>query len=300
MSFPRTCGDGPVEVGTGRREWTFPPHVRGWDACDQTRMTVAGQRLHRLANLCELVEGPAPVQGRTRHGHRAGLARASPRAPPHDAAHTDRRRQHGRHLRRADRRLRDRGQPRGTDDPQVRGPVRRDALADLSAHRELPHGRLERPSPSGGSSPQSRPHVRNAVRRLVRGRRDRGGRTRAKPAADRTGRGCGRRRRVHAHDRREDARRAALGPRRPAASARAEPPPRRERPARGVREASLRALEIACTGWCNIHVAGRDDSHLRYGAFAQALLPDHDIEAPRETTRILGHLRPRGPTPRLV
>ena len=44
-------------------------------------------------------------------------------------------------------------------------------------------------------------------------------------------------------------------------------------------EASLQALEIACTGRRNIHVAGRDDSHPRYRAIAQALLPDLDIEA---------------------
>ena len=34
----------------------------------------------------------------------------------------------------------------------------------------------------------------------------------------------------------------------------------RERPARGVSEVSLRALEITCTGRRNIHFAGRDDS----------------------------------------
>ena len=40
--------------------------------------------------------------------------------------------------------------------------------------------------------------------------------------------------------------------------------PRRERPARGMGEATLQALEIACTGRRNIHVAGRNDSHPRY------------------------------------
>ena len=74
-------------------------------------------------------------------------------------------------------------------------------------------------------------------------------------------------------------------------------PPRRERPAWGMGEATLQALEIARTGRRNIHVAGRDDSHPRYRAIAQALLPELDIEATRETTWFLGHLRPRGPTP---
>ena len=60
--------------------------------------------------------------------------------------------------------------------------------------------------------------------------------------------------------------------------------------------ANLRALEIACTGRRNIHVAG-SDSHPHYGAFAHALLPDLNVEAPRETTRILGHLRPLGASP---
>ena len=68
-------------------------------------------------------------------------------------------------------------------------------------------------------------------------------------------------------------------------------PPRRERPARSVSEASLRALEIARTGRRNIHVAG-SDSHPRYGAFAHALLPDLNVEAPRETTPLLGHCAP--------
>ena len=57
-------------------------------------------------------------------------------------------------------------------------------------------------------------------------------------------------------------------------------------------EATLQALEIACTGRRNIHVAGRDDSHPRYGAFPHALLRDLDIEASHETTRILGHCDP--------
>ena len=69
-------------------------------------------------------------------------------------------------------------------------------------------------------------------------------------------------------------------------------PPRRERPAWAVSEASLRALEIACAVRRNIDVAGRNDSHPRYRAIAQALLPELDIEATRETTRILGHCDP--------
>ena len=57
-------------------------------------------------------------------------------------------------------------------------------------------------------------------------------------------------------------------------------------------EASLRTLEIACTGRRNIHIAGRNDSHPRYRAFAHALLPDLDTEAPCETTTLLGHCAP--------
>ena len=68
-------------------------------------------------------------------------------------------------------------------------------------------------------------------------------------------------------------------------------PPRPEWPASSMSEASLRAREIACTGRRNIHVAG-SDSHPRYGACAHALLRDLDIEAPRETTRLLGHCAP--------
>ena len=57
-------------------------------------------------------------------------------------------------------------------------------------------------------------------------------------------------------------------------------PPRHVRPASRMSEASLRALEIACTGRRNIHVAG-SDSHPRYAVIAQAFLPELGVEAPR-------------------
>ena len=43
----------------------------------------------------------------------------------------------------------------------------------------------------------------------------------------------------------------------------------------------------------NVHVAG-SDSRLRYAAIGQAHLAELGVEAARETTRILGRLRPRG------
>ena len=56
-----------------------------------------------------------------------------------------------------------------------------------------------------------------------------------------------------------------------------------------IGEGDLRALEIACAGWHNIHVIGPDGHSLpQYGRVAQALLPDLDGEAARETTRIHG------------
>ena len=56
-----------------------------------------------------------------------------------------------------------------------------------------------------------------------------------------------------------------------------------------ISEGDLRALEIACAGWHNIHVIGPDSHSLpQYGRIAQALLPDLDGEAARETTRIHG------------
>ncbi len=54
-------------------------------------------------------------------------------------------------------------------------------------------------------------------------------------------------------------------------------------------EGDLRALEIACAGWHNIHVIGPDGHSLpQYGRIAQALLPDLAGEAVRETTKIHG------------
>ena len=54
-------------------------------------------------------------------------------------------------------------------------------------------------------------------------------------------------------------------------------------------EGDLRALEIACAGWHNIHVIGPDGHSLpQYGHIAQALLPDLAGEAARETTSIHG------------
>ena len=62
---------------------------------------------------------------------------------------------------------------------------------------------------------------------------------------------------------------------------------RRDPGAWRISEADLRALEIACAGWHNIHVIGPDGHSLpQYGRIAQALLPDLDGEAARETTRI--------------
>ncbi len=54
-------------------------------------------------------------------------------------------------------------------------------------------------------------------------------------------------------------------------------------------EGDLRALEIACAGWHNIHVFGPEGHSLpQYGYIAQALLPDLAGEAARETTSIHG------------
>ena len=56
-----------------------------------------------------------------------------------------------------------------------------------------------------------------------------------------------------------------------------------------IGEDDLRALEIACAGWHNIHVIGPDNRSLpQYGRIAQALLPDLAGEAARETTKIHG------------
>ena len=56
-----------------------------------------------------------------------------------------------------------------------------------------------------------------------------------------------------------------------------------------IGEDDLRALEIACAGWHNIHVIGPDSRSLpQYGRIAQALLPDLAGEAARETTKIHG------------
>ena len=64
---------------------------------------------------------------------------------------------------------------------------------------------------------------------------------------------------------------------------------RRDPEAWRVSEADLRALEIACAGWHNIHVVGPEGHSLpQYGRIAQALLPDLDGEAARETTSIHG------------
>ena len=54
-------------------------------------------------------------------------------------------------------------------------------------------------------------------------------------------------------------------------------------------EGDLRALEIACAGWHNIHVIGPEGHSLpQYGRIAQALLPDLDGEAACETSKIHG------------
>lgn len=56
-----------------------------------------------------------------------------------------------------------------------------------------------------------------------------------------------------------------------------------------IGDADLRALEIACAGWHNLHVIGPHGHSLpQYGRIAQALLPDLDGEAARETTTIHG------------
>ena len=56
-----------------------------------------------------------------------------------------------------------------------------------------------------------------------------------------------------------------------------------------ISEGDLRALEIACAGWHNIHVIGSAENSLpQYGRIAQALLPDLAGEAARETTKIHG------------
>ncbi len=72
------------------------------------------------------------------------------------------------------------------------------------------------------------------------------------------------------------------------------PPPaaagkRRGPEAWSISEDDLRALEIACAGWHNIHVIGPDSRSLpQYGRIAQALLPDLDGEAARQTTTVHG------------
>ena len=64
---------------------------------------------------------------------------------------------------------------------------------------------------------------------------------------------------------------------------------RRDPGAWRISEGDLRALEIACAGWHNIHVIGPEGHSLpQYGRIAQALLPDLDGDAARETTRIHG------------
>ena len=64
---------------------------------------------------------------------------------------------------------------------------------------------------------------------------------------------------------------------------------RRDPGAWRISDGDLRALEIACAGWHNIHVIGPHGHSLpQYGRIAQALLPDLDGEAARETTKIHG------------
>ena len=64
---------------------------------------------------------------------------------------------------------------------------------------------------------------------------------------------------------------------------------RRDPAAWRISEGDLRALEIACAGWHNVHVIGPDGHSLpEYGRMAQALLPDLAGEAARETTKIHG------------
>ena len=56
-----------------------------------------------------------------------------------------------------------------------------------------------------------------------------------------------------------------------------------------IGEDDLRAIEIACAGWHNIHVVGPEGHSLpQYGRIAQALLPDLAGEAARETTKTHG------------
>ena len=56
-----------------------------------------------------------------------------------------------------------------------------------------------------------------------------------------------------------------------------------------ISEDNLRALEIACAGWHNIHVAGPPERSVpEYGVIAQALLPALGGDAARETTKIHG------------
>ena len=56
-----------------------------------------------------------------------------------------------------------------------------------------------------------------------------------------------------------------------------------------IGEDDLRAIEIACAGWHNIHVIGPEGHSLpQYGRIAQALLPDLAGEAARETTMLHG------------
>ena len=64
---------------------------------------------------------------------------------------------------------------------------------------------------------------------------------------------------------------------------------RRDPGAWRISEGDLRALEIVCAGWHNIHVIGPEGHSLpQYGRIAQALLPDLNGEAARETTKIHG------------
>ena len=71
---------------------------------------------------------------------------------------------------------------------------------------------------------------------------------------------------------------------------------RRDPGAWRIAKDDLRALEIACAGWHNIHVIGPDSRSLpQYGRVAQALLPDLADEAARETTTIHGVAGLMGP-----
>ena len=64
---------------------------------------------------------------------------------------------------------------------------------------------------------------------------------------------------------------------------------RRDLGAWRINDGDLRALEIACAGWHNIHVIGPEGHSLpQYGRIAQALLPDLDGEAAREASKIHG------------